>query len=175
MLAWFSGVNSQIMFDQAMMIIYMYSAESVGKTLMPSVVEYVLQYSFWNFCSFGKMVACFRYASIDVHSVYLPPSKLDFYYENQEWIQQEVNEVRRMWLWIFSSCGLISSCTDLMVQYKQVIGRAELLFSDVLNAIRVLVEKRSGRQLNRRQIADLERMLQKEKEEFEVWISQLDL
>ncbi|XP_009766672.1 1-phosphatidylinositol-3-phosphate 5-kinase FAB1B isoform X1 [Nicotiana tabacum] len=93
-----------------------------------------------RFYGFGKMVACFRYASIDVHSVYLPPSKLDFYYENQEWIQQEVNEV---------------------------IGRAELLFSDVLNAIRVLVEKRSGRQLNRRQIADLERMLQKEKEEFE--------
>ncbi|XP_075107316.1 1-phosphatidylinositol-3-phosphate 5-kinase FAB1B isoform X2 [Nicotiana tabacum] len=93
-----------------------------------------------RFYGFGKMVACFRYASIDVHSVYLPPSKLDFYYENQEWIRQEVNEV---------------------------IGRAELLFSDVLNAIRVLVEKRSGRQLNRRQIADLEGMLQKEKEEFE--------
>lgn len=39
------------------------------------------------------MVACFRYASIDVHSVFLPPHKLDFKYENQEWIQHEVDEV----------------------------------------------------------------------------------
>ncbi|KAA8540201.1 hypothetical protein F0562_024236 [Nyssa sinensis] len=28
-----------------------------------------------RFYGFGKMVACFRYASIDVHSVYLPPAK----------------------------------------------------------------------------------------------------
>lgn len=44
-------------------------------------------------CRFGKMVACFRYASIDVHSVYLPPSKLEFNYESQEWIERELNEV----------------------------------------------------------------------------------
>lgn len=101
-----------------------------------------------RFYGFGKMVACFRYASIDVHSVYLPPSKLDFNNEHQEWIQHEVNEV---------------------------IFRAEHLFAEVLNAIRLLVEKRYGRQLNssinvpeaRRQISDLEGMLQKEKQEFE--------
>ncbi|KAJ8535790.1 hypothetical protein K7X08_034191 [Anisodus acutangulus] len=99
-----------------------------------------------RFYGFGKMVACFRYASIDVHSVCLPSSMLDFNYENQEWIQHEVNEV---------------------------ISRAELLFAEVLNAILLLVEKRSGRQLSinipeaRRQISDLEGMLQKEKEEFE--------
>ena len=45
-------------------------------------------------CSFGRMVACFRYASIDVHSVYLPPQKLEFFYDNQEWIKTEVNEVQ---------------------------------------------------------------------------------
>lgn len=39
------------------------------------------------------MVACFRYASIDVHSVYLPPSELEFNYANQEWIQKEADEV----------------------------------------------------------------------------------
>ena len=58
---------------------------------------------------------------------------------------------------------------------NEVIFRAELLFAEVLNAIRLLVEKRSGRQLNssinvpeaRRQISDLEGMLQKEKQEFE--------
>ncbi|XP_055827740.1 1-phosphatidylinositol-3-phosphate 5-kinase FAB1B-like isoform X2 [Solanum dulcamara] len=101
-----------------------------------------------RFYGFGKMVACFRYASIDVHSVYLPPSKLDFNYENQEWIQHEVNEV---------------------------IFRAEHLFAEVLNAIRLLIEKRSGGQPNssinvleaRRQISDLEGMFQKEKQEFE--------
>ncbi|KAL0441307.1 UNVERIFIED_CONTAM: 1-phosphatidylinositol-3-phosphate 5-kinase FAB1B [Sesamum radiatum] len=98
---------------------------------------------------FGKMVACFRYASIDVHSVYLPPPKLDFNYETQEWIERELNEV---------------------------VGRAELLFSEVLKALYLLVEKKSGRSLlnsgvnipeSRGQIADLEGMLQKEKSEFE--------
>ncbi|XP_060172964.1 1-phosphatidylinositol-3-phosphate 5-kinase FAB1B isoform X2 [Lycium barbarum] len=102
-----------------------------------------------RFYGFGKMVACFRYASIDVHSVCLPPAKLDFNYEkNQDWVQKEINEV---------------------------IGRAERLFSEVLNAIRLLVEKKCGGQYNssakapkaRGQIAVLEGMLQKEKEEFE--------
>ncbi|KZV43468.1 hypothetical protein F511_09911 [Dorcoceras hygrometricum] len=98
---------------------------------------------------FGKMVACFRYASIDVHSVYLPPSKLDFNYGSQEWIEKELNEV---------------AC------------RAELLFSEVLNSLRLLVERKScpshtnngiKTPESRRQITDLEGMLEKEKEEFE--------
>ncbi|CAN4095164.1 unnamed protein product [Withania somnifera] len=102
-----------------------------------------------RFYGFGKMVACFRYASIDVHSVCLPPAKLDFNNEkNQDWIQQEVNEV---------------------------VKRAEHLFSEVLNAICLLVEKKSGGQINssakapeaRGQVAILEGMLHKEKEEFE--------
>ncbi|KAL7152320.1 hypothetical protein ABFS83_04G089200 [Erythranthe nasuta] len=102
-----------------------------------------------RFYGFGKMVACFRYASIDVHSVYLPPAKLDFNYESQDWIEQEWNEVA---------------------------GRAELLFSEVLNALRLLVEKRSGLNLLnsgmevsefRRHLTDLEGMLQREKSEFE--------
>lgn len=42
------------------------------------------------------MVACFRYASIDVHSVYLPPAKIEFNYDNQDWIKKEANEVRLM-------------------------------------------------------------------------------
>ncbi|KAL2555055.1 1-phosphatidylinositol-3-phosphate 5-kinase FAB1B [Forsythia ovata] len=102
-----------------------------------------------RFYGFGQMVACFRYASIDVHSVYLPPPKLDYNYESQEWTQKELNEVA---------------------------GRAELLFSEVLNAIRLLAEKKSGSGLlnsgmklpeSRRQITDLEGILQKEKAEFE--------
>ncbi|KAL4560117.1 hypothetical protein LXL04_032266 [Taraxacum kok-saghyz] len=97
-------------------------------------------------CRFGKMVACFRYARIDVHSVYLPPAKLVFKYENQEWIQNELNEV---------------------------VSRAELLFSEILNALSQIAEKNFGKNSantstpSRRQIADLEDMLQKEKAEFE--------
>ncbi|XP_019198736.1 PREDICTED: 1-phosphatidylinositol-3-phosphate 5-kinase FAB1B-like isoform X1 [Ipomoea nil] len=101
-----------------------------------------------RFYGFGKMVACFRYASINVLSVYLPPPKLDFNYENQDWIQQEVNEVK---------------------------NRAELLFSEVQNALSNLEEQKSSVLLNsgvklpeaRHQMADLEEMLQKEKAEFE--------
>ncbi|CAI9767100.1 unnamed protein product [Fraxinus pennsylvanica] len=102
-----------------------------------------------RFYGFGKMVACFHYASIDVHSVYLPPAKLNFNYESQEWIQKELNEVA---------------------------GRAKLLFSEVQNALRLLVEKKSGSDsLNSSmkvhesscQLADLEGVLQKEKAEFE--------
>ncbi|CAN7087050.1 unnamed protein product [Brassica oleracea var. botrytis] len=47
-----------------------------------------------RFYGFGNMVACFRYATIDVNSVYLPPSVLGFNYDNQDWIQRETNEVK---------------------------------------------------------------------------------
>ncbi|TQE08716.1 hypothetical protein C1H46_005700 [Malus baccata] len=102
-----------------------------------------------RFYGFGKMVACFRYASIDVYSVYLPPAKVDFNYEKQEWIQKETDEV---------------------------IDRAELLFSEVLNVLRQIAEKRSGSGSHssgmvtpesRHQIVELEGMLQREKVEFE--------
>ncbi|KAG2728507.1 hypothetical protein I3843_01G204100 [Carya illinoinensis] len=102
-----------------------------------------------RFYGFGKMVACFRYASIDVYSVYLPPPMLDFNCENQDWIQKETDEM---------------------------VDRAEFLFSEVLNALCQIAEKRSGSgPLNsgmktpetRRRIAELEAMLQKEKAEFE--------
>ncbi|KAG5538034.1 hypothetical protein RHGRI_025205 [Rhododendron griersonianum] len=98
-----------------------------------------------RFYGFGKMVACFRYASIDVHSVYLPPPKLDFNYQKQDWIEKEMNEV---------------------------VDRAELLFAEVLNALSQMGETSGpghGTKLSesRRQIAELEAMLQKEKTEFE--------
>ncbi|XP_061340852.1 1-phosphatidylinositol-3-phosphate 5-kinase FAB1B isoform X2 [Gastrolobium bilobum] len=102
-----------------------------------------------RFYGFGKMVACFRYASIDVHSVYLPPHKLVFDYGSQDWIQKESDEV---------------------------VNRAELLFSEVLNGLSQIGEKRSSAVLIsgglktpelRRQVAELEGMLQKEKLEFE--------
>ncbi|XP_057797068.1 1-phosphatidylinositol-3-phosphate 5-kinase FAB1B-like isoform X2 [Salvia miltiorrhiza] len=105
-----------------------------------------------RFYGFGNMVACFRYASIDVHSVYLPPSKLEFNYESQEWIQREVNEVA---------------------------SQAELLFSEVLNALRHLVEGKSCSSMlsnginvpqSAHHLADLEVTLHEEKIEFEGYL-----
>ncbi|XP_026438658.1 1-phosphatidylinositol-3-phosphate 5-kinase FAB1B-like isoform X2 [Papaver somniferum] len=98
-----------------------------------------------RFYGLGNMVACFRYASINVHSVYLPPSKLDFSCGNPEWLQKEVN---------------------------QVVDRAELLFTEVLNALRQIAIKRIGTLSvkvaeSRRHIGDLEELLQKEKVEYE--------
>ncbi|KAK1314676.1 1-phosphatidylinositol-3-phosphate 5-kinase FAB1B [Acorus calamus] len=102
-----------------------------------------------RFYGFGKMVACFRYASIDVHSVYLPPPKLDFSYQHHDWIQKEADEVASM---------------------------AELLFSEVLNALRQIEERKTANgslncvmkaQESRHCIIELESLLQKEKSEFE--------
>ncbi|XP_031120653.1 1-phosphatidylinositol-3-phosphate 5-kinase FAB1B isoform X2 [Ipomoea triloba] len=44
----------------------------------------------------GRMAACFRHTSSNVHSVILPPQKLEFGFDNQEWVQREVDEVCSM-------------------------------------------------------------------------------
>ncbi|KAL5572283.1 hypothetical protein UlMin_021880 [Ulmus minor] len=101
-----------------------------------------------RFYGFGRMVACFRYASIDVHSVYLPPAKLEFYYDDQEWIQKEANEVR---------------------------NQVKVLFTEVQNALHQILEKISTRPQDagmkavelRQQIEELEGLLQEEKEKFQ--------
>ncbi|KAK8629218.1 hypothetical protein V6N13_078069 [Hibiscus sabdariffa] len=95
-----------------------------------------------RFYGFGRMVACFRYATIDVHSVCLPPPKLEFYYEIPEWIQQEADKVA---------------------------NQAELLFSEVLKSLNQIDEKQtgSGPPDLRDQIAELEGILHNEKLEFE--------
>ncbi|CAI8607812.1 unnamed protein product [Vicia faba] len=102
-----------------------------------------------RFYGFGKMVACFRYASIDVHSVYLPPHKLNFDHGKQDWIQKESDEM---------------------------VNRAELLFSEVLNCLSQIGEKKSnsvqiisGHKTPelRSQVAELEGMLRRERLEFE--------
>ncbi|KAK9101643.1 hypothetical protein Scep_025073 [Stephania cephalantha] len=102
-----------------------------------------------RFFGFGRMVACFRYASIDVHSVYLPPPKLDFNYDKQDWIEREAEEV---------------------------IKKANLIFGEILDALVRIAEKRvitgspnSSTKIaeSRQHIAVLEGMLQKDKVEFE--------
>ncbi|CAI0448181.1 unnamed protein product [Linum tenue] len=101
-----------------------------------------------RFYGFGRMVACFRYASIDVNSVFLPPSKLVFNHDSQEWIRMEENEVRQV---------------------------AELLFTEVGIAFHNVLEKSSKAGVHdynfkeslRLCVLELEQVLQKEKEEFE--------
>ncbi|KAK8535347.1 hypothetical protein V6N13_081485 [Hibiscus sabdariffa] len=102
-----------------------------------------------RFYGFGRMVACFRYASIDVHSVFLPPSKLEFNYDNLEWIRCEANEVS---------------------------NRAKLLFTEMHNALQKISEKLSGPGSQDGSIKaperstcseELEAMLQNDREEFQ--------
>ncbi|CAN0913380.1 1-phosphatidylinositol-3-phosphate 5-kinase FAB1B [Linum grandiflorum] len=101
-----------------------------------------------RFYGFGRMVACFRYASIHVNSVCLPPSKLEFNYDSQDWIQKEANEVCKM---------------------------AELLFSEVGAAFNKVLEKTLAAGLHddnvrastRLHTLELEQALFKEKAEFE--------
>lgn len=62
---------------------------------------------------------------------------------------------------------------NLIIKIKQVVDRAELLFAEVLNALSQMGETSGpghGTKLSesRRQIAELEAMLQREKTEFEV-------
>ncbi|WJX90876.1 1-phosphatidylinositol-3-phosphate 5-kinase [Trifolium repens] len=102
-----------------------------------------------RFYGFGKMIACFRYASIDLHSVYLPPSKLEFNYDSQDWLQKEADEVR---------------------------NKAEILFSEVCSALNQISKSFPGPVLQeggnavtdfKHLIAELKGMLHKEKEESE--------
>ncbi|KAK9734382.1 hypothetical protein RND81_04G136200 [Saponaria officinalis] len=102
-----------------------------------------------RFYGCGKMVACFHYASIDIYSVYLPPAKIDFEYESQDWIQKEADEV---------------------------VKRADGLFSEVRNAINQIAQKRYGGTDTRNgipssesgnPIAELEGVLQNEVTEYE--------
>ncbi|PNT77272.1 hypothetical protein BRADI_1g60357v3 [Brachypodium distachyon] len=97
-----------------------------------------------RFYGFGKMVACFRYAPINVHSVHVPPHKLDFTHQPLDWIQKEANEV---------------------------IDRAKVLFDEILRSLHVISEKKAhSSSLNvecPNYITDLEGMFRKEKLEFE--------
>lgn len=65
---------------------------------------------------FGSMVAFFHYSPIDILTVHLPPSVLDFSGRSElEWIKKEVNEVVFPFhLWLFwSSLTLILLCLHL--------------------------------------------------------------
>ncbi|CAL9778932.1 unnamed protein product [Musa acuminata subsp. burmannicoides] len=102
-----------------------------------------------RFYGYGEMVACFKYASINVHSVYLPPPKLEFNFQHQEWVQEEANKV-------------VKTANDLFIAVRKSLRQVE---EKVLNTgshdgnMEVLE--------SRRRIIELEGILQKEQAEFE--------
>ncbi|XP_042398155.1 1-phosphatidylinositol-3-phosphate 5-kinase FAB1B-like isoform X1 [Zingiber officinale] len=55
-----------------------------------------------RFYGYGEMVACFKYAPINIHSVYLPPSILDFNYQHQDWVQEETDKLSNIALDLFA-------------------------------------------------------------------------
>eukprot|EP00252_Welwitschia_mirabilis_P006933 TRINITY_DN1789_c0_g1_i11.p1 TRINITY_DN1789_c0_g1~~TRINITY_DN1789_c0_g1_i11.p1 ORF type:complete len:1967 (+),score=353.98 TRINITY_DN1789_c0_g1_i11:165-6065(+) len=103
-----------------------------------------------RFYGFGRMVACFQYLPIHVHSVHLPPPVLEFNGPNQqEWLKNEASEVA---------------------------DKAELFFAEAFDSLRQVGEKtaNSGSLYAgvrvpelRKRVAELEGKLQKEKSEFE--------
>ncbi|MCI35596.1 1-phosphatidylinositol-3-phosphate 5-kinase FAB1B-like, partial [Trifolium medium] len=116
------------------------------------------------------MVACFRYASIDLHSVYLPPSKLEFSYDSQDWLQKEADEVDKLILVEILDIALTSEsfCIHEIVDLvQQVRIKAEILFSEVCNALNQISSRGNTVTDFKHLIAELEGMLQKEKEESE--------
>ncbi|KAL8154109.1 hypothetical protein V2J09_011869 [Rumex salicifolius] len=64
----------------------------------------------FSFYGSGKMVACFRYVSIDVHSVFLPPFKFDFSHEIQDWIKKDADEAVHMGVKYVDSSSKQESC-----------------------------------------------------------------
>ncbi|CAL9046975.1 1-phosphatidylinositol-3-phosphate 5-kinase FAB1B-like isoform X2 [Musa acuminata AAA Group] len=102
-----------------------------------------------RFYGSGEMVACFKYASINVHSVYLPPSKLDFNCQHQEWVQEEATKVFKttndLFTAVYNSLRQVEEKISKTVSHD---GNTEVLES-------------------RRNIIELEAILQKEQAEFE--------
>ncbi|CAL0312145.1 unnamed protein product [Lupinus luteus] len=71
-----------------------------------------LQRDCLRFYGFGSMVAFFRYSPVDVLSVHLPPSVLEFGHIQEEWIRKEAGE-------------LFSKVDTLYVEISDVLERLE--------------------------------------------------
>ncbi|KAH7278037.1 hypothetical protein KP509_38G020800 [Ceratopteris richardii] len=98
-----------------------------------------------RFYGFGSMAACFRYAPINVHSVYLPPSKLEFNHPDlDEWLRDEIGEI-----------------TD----------KGKLIFAKHFNSLREIDEKAASTGTSktpeaRRRVAEYEASLIRNQKEF---------
>lgn len=84
------------------------------------------------------MVACFRYAPINVHSVYLPPSKLEFNNpELDEWLLNEIQEVH----FSLKICSLLNFYLNKWFQHFQVRVKGKYIFAKTFNTLREIEEK----------------------------------
>ncbi|KAH0900907.1 hypothetical protein HID58_040410 [Brassica napus] len=101
-----------------------------------------------RFYGFGKMVACFRYASINIFAVSLPPAKLEFNCENQDWLQKES---------------------------KEVINKAEVLFNEVQEALSQISVKTMGSIPDKIKLSleELAGLLEQRKKEYKESLQQM--
>ncbi|KAJ0251992.1 1-phosphatidylinositol-3-phosphate 5-kinase FAB1A [Hirschfeldia incana] len=102
-----------------------------------------------RFYGFGRMVACFRYASINIFAVSLPPAKLEFNCENQDWLQKES---------------------------KEVINKAEVLFNEVQEALSQISSKTMGANSKDKiklSLEELAGLLEQRKKEYKESLQQM--
>ncbi|XP_038714940.1 putative 1-phosphatidylinositol-3-phosphate 5-kinase FAB1C isoform X2 [Tripterygium wilfordii] len=91
-----------------------------------------LQRDCLRYYGFGSMVAFFRYSPIDILSVYLPPSVLEFNLIQQEWTRKEAAELTHEMetFYVELSCML-----DSMEQRSRCIGHESSDMSEIHNHI----------------------------------------
>ncbi|GKV42909.1 hypothetical protein SLEP1_g50267 [Rubroshorea leprosula] len=92
-----------------------------------------LQRDCLRFYGFGSMVAFFRYSPIDIHSVHLPPSVLEFIGPlQQEWIGKEAAELIAKMETLYAE---ISDVLDGIEQRSNFIGSESSDSSELLNHV----------------------------------------
>ncbi|GLT35020.1 hypothetical protein SLA2020_095050 [Shorea laevis] len=92
-----------------------------------------LQRDCLRYYGFGKMVAFFRYSPIDIHSVHLPPSLLEFSgHFQQEWVRKEAAELIAKWEALFAD---ISDVLDTIEQKSNFLGCQSSDSSELLNHV----------------------------------------
>ncbi|KAF5745205.1 hypothetical protein HS088_TW07G00787 [Tripterygium wilfordii] len=87
-----------------------------------------LQRDCLRYYGFGSMVAFFRYSPIDILSVYLPPSVLEFNLIQQEWIRKEAAELMHEMETFYSE---LSCILDSMEQRSRCIGHESSDMSEI--------------------------------------------
>lgn len=88
-----------------------------------------LQRDCLRFYGFGSMVAFFHYSPIDILTVHLPPSVLEFNgYSKQDWIRREVKELKGK---VENLYAEISNVLHVMEQKSSSLGHGSLHPSDL--------------------------------------------
>ncbi|XWS22824.1 hypothetical protein CRYUN_Cryun29cG0068900 [Craigia yunnanensis] len=92
-----------------------------------------LQRDCLRFYGFGNMVAFFRYSPIDILSVHLPPSMLEFGGDvQQEWIRKEATELMVKMEMLYAE---VSDVLDIIEQKSNSVGCQSSNASELLNHI----------------------------------------